>query len=60
LHARYLASVPAVQQVIETTRTTIVPQRAARSRPRVLKMHLAPAKRRENHQARAATAAQAK
>ena len=60
LHARYLASVPAVQQVIETTRTTIVPQLAARSRPRVLKMHLAPAKRRENHQARAATAAQAK
>ena len=48
LHARYLASVPAVQQVIETTRTTIVPQLAARSRPRVLKMHLAPAKRRES------------
>ena len=59
LHARYLSSVPAVQQVIEATRTNVVPQLAARSRQRVIKMHLAPVKRREAQQPLAA-AAQAK
>ena len=47
LHARYLSSVPAVQQIVEVTRTAIVPQ-VARTRQRPLKMHLQPAKRRES------------
>jgi CHAD domain-containing protein len=49
LHARYLSSVPAVQQIVEVTRTAIVPQ-VARTRQRPLKMHLQPAKRRESDQ----------
>jgi CHAD domain-containing protein len=46
LHARYLSSVPALKQVVEITRTTVVPHVAAR-RQRTLKMSLTSTRRRE-------------
>ena len=59
LHARYLSSVPAVQQIVEVTRTAIVPQ-VARTHQRPLKMHLQPAKRRESDQLLIAAGGQGK
>jgi CHAD domain-containing protein len=42
LHARYVATIPKLAELVEATRTTVVPQLAhrARSRPRALKMAL--------------------
>jgi CHAD domain-containing protein len=59
LHARYLSNVPAVNELIETTRTVIVPQ-VARPRQRPLKMNLPAAKRRESHPAPVAAGGQAR
>ena len=59
LHARYLASVPDVQHIVETTRTVIVPQ-VARPRQRPLKMSLPAAKRRETHPVLVAAGGQAR